>query len=351
MDQLISDYFMNDKKYFHVLISCSFVLTFFIFNSFIFATAQQSVNNKSQIKIGSDLWVPNLLVYIAQEKGLFKKNNVDVNITLFPEYRNVINAYSNGDLDGVFAVYSDIINQQSVGINTKVVYASDSSSTDDVIIGYGNNLSEIKGKKIGIDDINSFSHLFVLKSLEKVGLNEGDVEFVIVPVQNVSEAIQKGQIIAGYTHDPFIEDATKNGVKVLSSAADVPGLITTVLAFHSDIVEQRPSDIQNIILSLIEAKVDYDKNKDQDISIMSQKSGLGKSEIIQGLKNAHLLDLTYNHQNSMDRNSNQSTSLYKTGNDIVKFYAQRGIISEYPNINDLVYPQFVTRLVEYNQTH
>lgn len=69
------------------------------------------------------------------------------------------------------------------------------------------------------------------------------------------------------------------------------------------------------------------------------------------MKNAQLLDLTYNYQNSMDRNSNQSTSLYKTGNDIVKFYAQRGIISEYPNINDLVSPQFVTRLVEYNQTH
>lgn len=53
-----------------------------------------------------------------------------------------------------------------------------------------------------------------------------------------------------------------------------------MLAFHSDIVEQRPFDIQNIIKSSIEAKVDYDKNKDQDISIMSQKSGLDKSEII-----------------------------------------------------------------------
>jgi hypothetical protein len=73
--------------------------------------------------------------------------------------------------------------------------------------------------------------------------------------------------------------------------------------------------------------------------------------IIQGMKNAHLLDLTYNYQNSMDRNSNQSTSLHKTGNDIVKFYAQTGVRSKYPNINDLVYPQFVTRLVEYNQTH
>jgi ABC-type nitrate/sulfonate/bicarbonate transport system substrate-binding protein len=47
----------------------------------------------------------------------------------------------------------------------------------DVIVGKGNNLSDVKGKKIGVDGINSFSYFFVLKSLEKAGLTEGDVEF------------------------------------------------------------------------------------------------------------------------------------------------------------------------------
>jgi ABC-type nitrate/sulfonate/bicarbonate transport system substrate-binding protein len=253
----------------------------------------------------------------------------------------VINAYSNEDLDGIFAVYSDIILKHAEGINSKVVYNSDSSSTDDVIVVNGNNLSEAKGKKIGIESINIFSHFSVLKSLEKVGLGEGDVQFENIPAQNVSEALQKGQIFAGYIHDPFIDDALKKGFKVLSTANDTPGIITTVLAFHSDIVQQRPQDIYNIIKSMAEAKTDYENNKMQDIVIMSQKSGISKDKIIQGLNNTKLLDLNYNFQSSMDKNSNQMTSLYKIGDDIVRFYYERGVISEYPNINEIVDPQIV----------
>jgi ABC-type nitrate/sulfonate/bicarbonate transport system substrate-binding protein len=34
-------------------------------------------------------------------------------------------------------------------------------------------MAEVQGKKIGIQGIYSFSHLFVLKALEKAGLDEG----------------------------------------------------------------------------------------------------------------------------------------------------------------------------------
>jgi NitT/TauT family transport system substrate-binding protein len=40
--------------------------------------------------------------------------------------------------------------------------------------------------------------------------------------------------------------------------------------------------------------------------------------------------------------------LYVSGNDIAKFYAERGVISEYPNVDDMVDPQFVTALLKEN---
>ncbi len=63
------------------------------------------------------------------------------------------------------------------------------------------------------------------------------------------------------------------------------------MAFHSDIVQQRPQDIQNIVKSMVEAKADYDKNKEQDISIMAAKSGLSREQINEGLNNVNLLGL------------------------------------------------------------
>ena len=113
-----------------------------------------------------------------------------------------------------------------------------------------------------------------------------------------------------------------------------------MLAFHSDII-QRPQDIQNILKSMIEAKADYDKNKEHEVSIMASKSGLSKDQIIEGINNVKLLDLNYSIQNSMNRTSTNTTSLYVSGTYFAKFYAERGVISVYPNIDDLVDPQFV----------
>jgi NitT/TauT family transport system substrate-binding protein len=337
----------NIKNNVSLLLIFNILILLLFSNSYTIVNAQ---NTKIPIKLGITLWVPNFLAYIAQEKGYFKKNNVEVNMTLLQNYGNVVNNYSNGEFDGIFTVYSDAIIQHSTGIDTKVVYNVDSSFKADAIVGKGNNLSDVKGKKIGVDGINSFSHFFVLKSLENAGLEEGDVQFVNVPAQNITQALQKDQIFAGHTYAPFLSNALKKGYKILSTGATIPGIITNVMAFHSSIVEQRPQDIQNIIKSMDEAKADYDKNKDQDIAIMSLKSGLSKAEIIEGMENAKIFDLNYNHQISMNKNSNQTTSLYVSGNYIAKFYAERGVISEYPNIDEIIDSKFVDALLKDNSS-
>ena len=337
----------NIKNNVSLLLIFNILILLLFSNSYTIVNAQDT---KIPIKLGITLWVPNFLAYIAQEKGYFKKNNVEVNMTLLQNYGNVVNNYSNGEFDGIFTVYSDAIIQHSTGIDTKVVYNVDSSFKADAIVGKGNNLSDVKGKKIGVDGINSFSHFFVLKSLENAGLEEGDVQFVNVPAQNTSQALQKDQIFAGHTYAPFLSDALKKGYKILSTGATIPGIITNVMAFHSSIVEQRPQDIQNIIRSMDEAKADYDKNKAQDIAIMSLKSGLSKAAIIEGMENAKIFDLNYNHQTSMNKNSNQTSSLYVSGNYIAKFYAERGVISEYPNIDEIVDSKFVDALLKGNSS-
>jgi NitT/TauT family transport system substrate-binding protein len=304
----------------------------------------QTIPGKKPIRIGQPQWIPDLLTYVAQEKGFFKKNNVDVNLTTMHHTDDVANKYADGDFDGILTVYPDVIILQSSGVDTKIVYTIDSSFKGDAIVGNGNNLSDVKGKKISVDGINTYSHYFLLKSLEKVGLSEGDIQFVDIPAQNVTSALQKGQIFAGTTYTPFISDALKKGFQVLFFAGNIPGTMTDVLAFHLDIVQQRPLDIQNIVKSIIEAKADYDKNKEQDISIMSLKSGLSKDKIAEGINSDKLLDLEYNNQNSMNRSSVNITSLYVFGKDIAKFYSERGVISESPSIDDLIDPQFVNAL-------
>ena len=326
-----------------------FVIIVILFSS-LFNLIEAQISNEKPIEFSVNIWAPNFLAYVAQEKGYFEKNNVNVNLTLIQDYADAVKDYVNGEHDGMFIVYSDALIQNAEGIDTKVVYNIDTSYDADAIIGNVDNLTDVKGKKVGVEGINSFSHYFMLKSLENAGLHEGDVEFVNIPAQNISESIKKGEIDAGHTYNPYMSDALKDGFNILSIGADTPGVITTVIAFHSDIVEQRPQDIQNFIKSLIEAKEDYDKNMDEDIELMSLKTGINKTEIIDGMNGAKLLDLDYNAKISMNKELNQPESLYNSGNNIAKFYAERGVISDYPNIENIIEPKFVNELMMENRT-
>lgn len=326
----------------HMIVISSIIIIIFL-SSFNIVSAQTS--NEKPLRLSVGIWPPNFLAYVAQEKGYFEKNNVDVNLTLAQDYAGTLTDYANGEYDGMFVVYSDAIIQNSEGIDTKVVFNTDIAKDADPIIGNVDNLTELKGKKVGVDGINSFSHYYILESLKKVGLDEGDVEFASIPVQNMSDALKKGEIDAGHFYNPYSLDALKSEFKILSTGAIVPGVLTTVLAFHSDVVEQRPNDIKNIIKSLVEAKEDYEKNKEQDIKIMSVKTGVNKTDIIKGLDDAEVMDLEHNSQFSMNKELNTSASLYTSGNSIADFFAERGVISKYPNFQYIIEPKFVNELL------
>jgi hypothetical protein len=51
----------------------------------------------------------------------------------------------------------------------------------------------------------------------------------------------------------------------------------------------------------------------------------------------------------INKPSNQTASLYKSGSYILKFYVEREIIGGYPIIYDFVYPTFVNALKNENK--
>lgn len=309
------------------------------------------------IKLGVKVWAPDFFSYLAQEKGFFEKNKVNVELTIVQDYQQILNNYSNGDFDCMIPVYSDLIYQNSQGIDSRVVYAVDLSNTGDVIIGNLNNritnatLADVKGKIISVQGINSFSHLFVLKALEKVGLGEGDVGIATVPAQNVTQELEKGTIVAGRIYQPYTTEALKKGYKILFAAGTIPGVITDVLAFRSDIIEQRPQEIQGIIKSIIEAQTYYGNNKEESLKIMSNRSGIGEQEIKNGLESVTLPSLKENVFDLMDSKSNNPTSLYTSGKYISEFFLNRGQMDGYPDFSQIVDSDFVNALYQGENKH
>jgi NitT/TauT family transport system substrate-binding protein len=306
----------------------------------------KKAKEKTPIKIALDVWPGYAHAFIAQEKGIFKRHRVDVELILKKDVAESTQLFINNAVDGFFNIFPDIILMNVQGIHSKVVYVTGYSDTGDVIIGKPKFrfLADLKGRKVSFEGINTFSHIFVLKSLEKVGLKESEVQFGNIPAMDVLNSLEKGMIDAGHTWEPIKSQALKKGYKILAKAGDIPGIITDVLVFHAKVVKERPDDIQRIVESILEARDFIYSNRDEALEIMSRAEGMSKEEMGKGIDGVRQLDLKENIKEM--QKSKEMISLYGSGKMIIDFYLSRGQLSQLPDLDEIIEPKFVIELSE-----
>jgi len=180
--------------------------------------------------------------------------------------------------------------------------------------------------------------------LENAGLQEYDVKIKNIGAQNVLEALADGRIDAGHTWEPTKSAAIKNGYKVLASAADVEGVITDILVFRTQVTEERSTDIQAIVRSLVEAQEYLDAHWTNSVKFMAVAVAMSYSDMESGLKAIRRLNLQDN-KNAM-RKSDSIQSLYRSLAFISNFYFKRGQLSKAPDFDQIIEPKFLNQLSE-----
>ena len=139
---------MKKTGIFLVLICISLSLTI--------ACTLKKAEVKKPVRIGLTVWGGTAHAYIAKEKGIFKKNNVEVELVLEKDDPAMLRSYKNGKLDGMLTVAPDVVILNSEGIPARIVYITDYSDSGDMIIGKPGlkSLSGLRGKTVSFQGIN-----------------------------------------------------------------------------------------------------------------------------------------------------------------------------------------------------
>jgi len=299
------------------------------------------VSTNTPIKIAINEWPGYAHAFIAQEKGCFEEKGIDVELVLDRDYTISQQRYIAGETDGVFEVLPDTMFRNTLGHTSKVVYIMDYSESGDVIVGLVNSIEELKGKTIGVEGVNTFSHIFALKTIESHGMTEADVFFEIVLAQDVVKKIDDGTIQAGHTWEPVKSEAVEKGYNILSNAGDFPYLVTDVLVFDQNIINERPDDILKIVECMSEAQQFQISNHDESIRIMAEAESMSVESMAEGLEGVFVTDM---YENKRVMNPSNDPTLKNIIIDIGKFYLERGQISYKPEFNEIIEPRFVNEL-------
>ncbi|KKB80344.1 ABC transporter substrate-binding protein [Devosia soli] len=249
------------------------------------------------VKIGVQPWLGYGPLWIADQKGFFKENGVDVQLINFTWDQDVAAALASGNIQVISAATNTVILNMNNGVDLKAFMIMDGSTTADAVLA-GKDvaaITDLKGKSVAYEK-GSTSDLLINYALNSNGLTIADVEAVPIAAADAGLALIAGRVDVAVTYEPYISAALAQGpdFKVLYTAGEKPGLISDVLAAETSFIAGNQQDLVGIIKAWDEAVTFLRDNPEEGGKIIADAVGSPIEEFNTAFAGVHLYDLAEN---------------------------------------------------------
>jgi ABC-type nitrate/sulfonate/bicarbonate transport system substrate-binding protein len=212
-------------------------------------------------------------LYVAEQKKMFEKNGIQVEVIIIRGATNVVRAVLSETIP-IGRINPDyVIGAAEKGAKVKIIAANMEKIPYDIYarpeIKTG---AELKGKTLGVSTLTGGTTLMVHEVLEKAyKLKENDYKLLVVGTSPERYAALKGgSVHASFMGPPFTFRAAKDGFRKLANFHEYLGpiLFTTDFA-HTNYLKSNRKEVVRYLKSMIEAtRWLYDpKNREEAISI------------------------------------------------------------------------------------
>ena len=245
----------NIKRVSYILILCLLFVSLTACSATNSGTGSQADQDKT-LRFGAIGSVEMIPVIIAQEKGYFKEQGVDVKIESFKSAKDRDAAFQSGNLDGIVCDEVAICLYQNAGFDVKITGATDGNFM--LIAGAKSGITsvnDLKGKSVAISEKTCIEYTLDT-ILAKKGMTPADIQKSAVPaIPTRLEMLRTGNVDAALLPEPFSTLAVKDGGILLGSANE-DGIYTSVTAFTQEAIDSKSAQIKAFYKAYNQA-VDY----------------------------------------------------------------------------------------------
>jgi NitT/TauT family transport system substrate-binding protein len=227
------------------------------------------------VKLAHSTWVGYGPLYIAQEKGFFKKHGVDVELVIMEEPKDRFPAMLAGKIDMIASTVDTAILYLRKPDEFQYVVAIDDSNGGDGIVAKKDikSLSDLKGKSVAFSE-GSVSEFYLNVLLAKAGLKAGDLTPVNMAAPEAGAAFVANKVDAAVTWEPWLSRGkqTEFGHLLVDSSTS-PGLITDVVIATKDYVAKHGAETKAVVAAWNEAVAFQRAHADEANAIMAKGVG------------------------------------------------------------------------------
>ncbi len=305
-----------------------------------------------KITIGMETWPGYFPLIVARDKGYFKEAGLDVEIKRYIALGELSKDYVAGKMQGRANLTLDATQESLKGLDQRVVLAIDYSNGSDAIIARKDiqSVPDFRGKRIGFEP-DTLEEFFIVWTLSENNMSLSDVKPVSANPEETGKKLKAGEIDVAVSHEPFLSQFVESrDFHVVYSSKDAPGLITDILTFRTDFMEQYPETVEAILKAYFKG-LNFWKEHPQEANAITAKEFGDTSEGIaaqlQGIK-------------MLDEQDNQIAftfaaglkSLYgnmrQIGKFVLKHQAKRGAVV---NTDKLIERKFIKNIIAEEKSH
>lgn len=306
-----------------------------------------AVEDDVTLRILYSEWPPDMMAYLAQEKGFFADNGVNVELVWVDGFEEAVAARENGETDIWNYTLLDFITEYAEGLETEgqIILIEDFSAGADAVVtlpGKGiDRVQDLEGKKVGLEK-GTIGEFFLNILLERVDLTLDDLETVDMGFDEIPAALQEGRIDAGVTYEPAISQVLSEGGEVLVDSEKERNVIVDVYVAKADHILEHPEAYQRVVAALLEAGEYFNKYPEEAAEIIKDPLGMSTEEVAETFAKLRIPSLRDN-KTAFNRSSGFA-SLYILGRQAQQYLEDQGVLTEFFDLEPLINASLIDSL-------
>ncbi|MFC9910266.1 ABC transporter substrate-binding protein [Streptomyces sp. NPDC059862] len=233
-----------------------------------------SSDGTTTVKVGLIPIVDVAPLYLGQEKGVFDKHGLKLEMTTAQGGAAIVPGVVSGQFQFGFSNVTSLLIAQSTNVPVKAVANGNASTGEPGKDAWAITVKEdspikspkdLQGKKVAINTLKNINETAVRASVRKAGGDPDKVEFVELAFDQMPAALDGGRIHAAMVVEPALATVkSQGGREIASPMVDVAPDLTVAMYFTStQYAQQNPDVVKKFQEAMAESLAYADSHPDE----------------------------------------------------------------------------------------
>jgi NitT/TauT family transport system substrate-binding protein len=224
------------------------------------------------------------LLYLAKEKGFFREENLEVQLTAFTSGRDALNYAVEGGADLATAHETPVVIKAYENVELGIITTLHTSTRNTGLVARKDRgiaaPSDLKGKRIGLTK-NTHSEFCLGLLLQSAGIDYAAVTIVDIPPPQVVAALAEGRVDAIVSWNPHLHAAGEalapdQSVTMFSDLY----IERSVLAGRRGVIAQKGEAMTRLLRAIVKAERFYSQHTHEALDLVVKRWGKPAEESV-----------------------------------------------------------------------